>query len=233
MTRSDALAAGPDGRPRCFWAVGGAPEYVAYHDEEWGRPVLTDDGLFERLTLEAFQSGLSWLTILRKRPAFRAAFAGFDVAAVAAFGDADRERLMADAGIVRNRLKIEAALANARAALPVIEEHGSLAAFFWRFRPGGPRRAARPGRLGRHEPRVQGDGQGAQEARLPLRRADDRLLADAGGRHRQRPRRRLLRPRRGRGRAAGGGGALRLTARRRRPAASSRLPCGIPPPPFL
>ena len=135
MTRSDALAAGPDGRPRCFWAVGGAPEYVAYHDEEWGRPVLTDDGLFERLTLEAFQSGLSWLTILRKRPAFRAAFAGFDVAAVAAFGDADRERLLADAGIVRNRLKIEAAMANARAALPVIEEHGSLAAFLWRFRP--------------------------------------------------------------------------------------------------
>ena len=132
---SDALAAGPDGRPRCFWAVGGAPEYVAYHDDEWGRLVVSDDGLFERLTLEAFQSGLSWLTILRKRPAFRAAFAGFDVAAVAAFGDADRERLLADAGIVRNRLKIDAAMANARAALPVIEEHGSLAAFFWRFRP--------------------------------------------------------------------------------------------------
>jgi len=132
---SDALAAGPDGRPRCFWAVGGAPEYVAYHDEEWGLPVLTDDGVFERLTLEAFQSGLSWLTILRKRPAFRAAFAGFGVAAVAAFGDAELERLLADAGIVRNRLKIEAAMANARAALPVIEEHGSLAAFFWRFRP--------------------------------------------------------------------------------------------------
>jgi DNA-3-methyladenine glycosylase I len=132
---SDALAAGPDGRPRCFWAVGGAPEYVVYHDEEWGRPVLTDDGLFERLTLEAFQSGLAWLTILRKRPAFRAAFAGFDVEAVARFGDADRDRLLVDAGIVRNRLKIEAAVGNARAALPVIEEYGSLAAFFWRFRP--------------------------------------------------------------------------------------------------
>jgi len=134
--QTDALAAGPDGRPRCFWAVGGAPEYVAYHDEEWGRPVLSDDGLFERLTLEAFQSGLSWLTILRKRPAFRAAFADFGVAAVAAFGEADRTRLLADAGIVRNRLKVDAAIANARAALPVIEEHGSLAAFFWRFRPG-------------------------------------------------------------------------------------------------
>jgi DNA-3-methyladenine glycosylase I len=115
--------------------VGGAPEYVVYHDAEWGRPVLTDDGLFERLTLEAFQSGLSWLTILRKRPAFRAAFADFDVAAVARFGDADRDRLLGDAGIVRNRLKIEAALANARAAMRVIEEHGSLAAFFWSFRP--------------------------------------------------------------------------------------------------
>jgi len=132
---SDALAAGSDGRPRCFWAVGGAPEYLAYHDDEWGRPVLSDDGLYERLTLEAFQSGLSWLTILRKRPAFRAAFAGFDIAAVAAFSEADEARLIADSGIVRNRLKIEAAIANARAALPVIEEHGSLAAFFWRFRP--------------------------------------------------------------------------------------------------
>ena len=90
---------------------------------------------FERLTLEAFQAGLSWLTILRKRPAFRAAFAGFRIASVCAFGEADKARLLADAGIVRNRLKIEAAMANARAALPVIEEHGSLAAFFWRFRP--------------------------------------------------------------------------------------------------
>jgi DNA-3-methyladenine glycosylase I len=132
---SDALAGGPDGLPRCFWAVGGAPEYVAYHDEEWGRPVVTDDGLFERLTLEAFQSGLSWLTIMRKRPAFREAFAGFRAAAVAAFDDADRERLLTDAGIVRNRSKVDAAIANARAALPVIDEHGSLAAFFWRFRP--------------------------------------------------------------------------------------------------
>jgi len=132
---SDALSVAADGRPRCFWAVGGAPEYTAYHDEEWGRPVLDDDRLFERLTLEAFQSGLSWLTILRKRPAFRAAFAGFHIPAVAAFGVAEQGRLLGDAGIVRHRLKIEAAIANARAALPVIEEHGSLAAFFWRFRP--------------------------------------------------------------------------------------------------
>jgi len=136
---SDALIVGADGRPRCFWAVGGAPEYVAYHDHEWGRPILDDDGLFERLTLEAFQSGLSWLTILRKRPAFRAAFAEFHIPAVAAFGVADAQRLLGDAGIVRNRLKIEAAIANARAALPVIVEHGSLAALFWRFRPAAHR----------------------------------------------------------------------------------------------
>ncbi len=93
MIENDALAAGPDGRPRCFWAVGGAPEYVAYHDDEWGRPVLEDDLLFERLTLEAFQSGLSWLTILRKRPAFREAFADFSIPAVAAFGETDFARL--------------------------------------------------------------------------------------------------------------------------------------------
>jgi len=135
---SDALTVAADGRPRCFWAGGGAPEYAAYHDEEWGRPVLDDDRLFERLTLEAFQSGLSWLTILRKRPAFRAAFAGFHIPAVAAFGVAAQDRLLGDAGIVRNRLKIEAAIANARAALPVIEEHGSLAALFWHFRFVGP-----------------------------------------------------------------------------------------------
>ena len=195
---SDALTVGADGRPRCFWAVGGAPEYVAYHDDEWGRPVLDDDRLFERLTLEAFQSGLSWLTILRKRAAFRAAFAGFDIAAVAAFGEADKARLLADAGIVRNRLKIEAAIANARAALPVIEEHGSLAAFFWRFRPEAHRSAALAGRLRRREPRVGRAGQGPQEARLSLRRPDHRLLPDAGRRHRQRPRRRLRRRRRGR-----------------------------------
>jgi DNA-3-methyladenine glycosylase I len=132
---SDAVALGADGRRRCFWAVGGAPEYEAYHDDEWGRPELDDDRLFERLTLEAFQCGLSWLTILRKRPAFRSAFADFDVAAVAAFDEADRARLLADAGIVRHRLKIDAAIGNARAALPVIEEHRSLAAYFWRFRP--------------------------------------------------------------------------------------------------
>ncbi|HSL59869.1 MAG TPA: DNA-3-methyladenine glycosylase I [Acidimicrobiales bacterium] len=135
MTVSDALAAGPDGRLRCFWAVGGAPEYLAYHDEEWGRPALGDRDLFERLTLEAFQSGLSWLTILRKREAFRAGFAGFDIPTVAAFGPDDVARLLADAGIVRHRGKIEAAIGNARAALDVIAAEGSLATLCWRFEP--------------------------------------------------------------------------------------------------
>jgi DNA-3-methyladenine glycosylase I len=112
---------GPDGRLRCPWALS-APEYVAYHDREWGRALPTrrpasDRAMFERLTLEAFQSGLSWLVILRKRSAFRTAFAEFDPATVAAYGEKDVRRLLADAGIVRNRAKIEAAIANARAAL--------------------------------------------------------------------------------------------------------------------
>jgi DNA-3-methyladenine glycosylase I len=126
---SDALAEGEDGRLRCWWAVS-TPEYVAYHDDEWGKPVRDDRALFEKLCLEAFQSGLSWITILRKREAFRAAFSGFDVERVAAFGEADVERLMADAGIVRNRAKIEATIANARAALDV--ELGEL---IWSFAP--------------------------------------------------------------------------------------------------
>ncbi|GAP48425.1 DNA-3-methyladenine glycosylase I [Streptomyces azureus] len=108
-----AALAGPDGALRCPWALS-TPEYVAYHDEEWGRPVHGDDALFERLSLEAFQSGLSWITILRRRPGFRAAFADFKIASVAAFTDEDRERLLADAGIIRNRAKIDATLANAR-----------------------------------------------------------------------------------------------------------------------
>src|SRR5688572_32590526 len=107
-----------DGRRRCPWA-GTTPEYQAYHDDEWGRPVVDDVRLYEKLCLEGFQSGLSWLTILRKRDAFRAAFAGFDPAAVARFDDADVERLLGDAGIVRHRKKIEAAIANARATQEV------------------------------------------------------------------------------------------------------------------
>ncbi|GLY95474.1 DNA-3-methyladenine glycosylase I [Actinoplanes sp. NBRC 103695] len=128
------LVAGADGRLRCFWGAS-TPDYTAYHDTEWGRPVRTDDGLFERMTLEAFQSGLAWITILRKRPAFRAAFDDFSIGKVAAFGEADVARLMADAGIVRNRMKVEAALHNARVAADLDE---GLAELLWSFAP--PRR---------------------------------------------------------------------------------------------
>jgi DNA-3-methyladenine glycosylase I len=120
-----------DDRPRCGWATS-TPDYVDYHDAEWGVPLHGDDALFERMCLEAFQSGLSWLTILRKRPAFRAAFAGFHIATVAAFGPADRDRLMADAGIVRNGAKIDAAMANARVAADLAD---GLDALLWSFAP--------------------------------------------------------------------------------------------------
>jgi DNA-3-methyladenine glycosylase I len=131
---TDALVVGEDGRARCYWATS-APEYIAYHDEEWGQPVTTDQGLYERMTLEAFQSGLAWITILRKREAFREAFAAFDPEAVARFGDADVARLMADARIVRNRLKIEAAVANARALADLHDAGGSLTELIWSARP--------------------------------------------------------------------------------------------------
>jgi DNA-3-methyladenine glycosylase I len=123
-------AAGPDGLPRCPWSLS-SPDYLTYHDEEWGRPVRDDTGIFERLCLEAFQSGLSWLTILRKRENFRLAFRGFDIEAVAGFGPDDIARLLADAGIVRNRAKIEAAIANAQAALRL---PGGLADLVWQYR---------------------------------------------------------------------------------------------------
>src|SRR6476660_8028492 len=110
------LVIGADGRARCAWAAS-TPDYLEYHDTEWGIPVHGEQALYERLTLEAFQFGLSWLTILRKREAFRAAFSGFDADAVAGFGDTDVARLMADTGIVRNRLKVNAALTNARAVV--------------------------------------------------------------------------------------------------------------------
>jgi DNA-3-methyladenine glycosylase I len=121
--------AGPDGLLRCPWALS-SPDYCAYHDQEWGRPVRSDAGIFERLSLEAFQSGLSWLTILRKRENFRAAFGGFEPEAVAGFGPADEARLLADPGIVRNRAKISAVIRNARAALAV---PGGLGALVWRY----------------------------------------------------------------------------------------------------
>jgi len=124
--------AGPDGRLRCPWGLS-TEDYVAYHDEEWGRPVHGDDALFERLCLEAFQSGLSWITILRRREGFRRAFAGFEIASVAAFGDADRERLLADEGIIRNRAKVDATLANAK--LLAEWSPGELDALIWSHAP--------------------------------------------------------------------------------------------------
>ena len=129
---------------RCFWVRGAAPDYVAYHDDEWGRPVTDDTRLFEKLCLEGFQSGLSWLTILRKRENFRRAFADFDIERVAGFGEADVARLLGDAGIVRHRGKIEATIHNARQACELIEREGSLAAFVWRYEPAP---ASRPVRL--------------------------------------------------------------------------------------
>jgi DNA-3-methyladenine glycosylase I len=120
---------------RCPWGAEPA-EYRAYHDEEWGRPVTDEARVFEKLCLEGFQSGLSWLTILRKRENFRDAFAGFDVDAVARFDDHDVERLLADAGIVRHRGKIEATIANARAVADLHQQGDSLAALLWRFEPG-------------------------------------------------------------------------------------------------
>ncbi len=130
--------AGPDGRLRCPWGLG-AEDYIAYHDEEWGRPVTSVAGLYERITLEAFQSGLAWITILRKRSAFREAFCGFDPEQVARFGDPDVARLMSDPGIVRNLGKIEAAINNAR----VIHDWGDgFVESIWSYaRPGRPRPA--------------------------------------------------------------------------------------------
>ncbi|WP_308492621.1 DNA-3-methyladenine glycosylase I [Microbacterium terrisoli] len=139
LTRvSDSVVTGTDGRTRCAWA-GDDDDYRRYHDQEWGRPLHGDGALYEKMTLEGFQAGLSWITILRKRQRFREVFAGFDPAAVARFGQADIERLMADAGIVRNRAKIDAAIGNARLVDAMTE--GELDALMWSFAPapGGPR----------------------------------------------------------------------------------------------
>ncbi len=138
VTIEHGIARGDDGVARCWWADS-APEYRAYHDREWGFPVADDRRLFEKLSLEGFQAGLSWLTILRKREAFRAAFAGFDYARVARFGPRDVERMLGDAAIVRHRGKIEAVINNARRAVELVGEEGSLARYVWRFEPESPR----------------------------------------------------------------------------------------------
>ncbi len=130
----DQISTGSDGVARCSWG-NGTPDYVAYHDDEWGRPVDDDDRLFEKLSLEGFQSGLSWITILRKRPAFREAFAGFEIEQVASFGESDVARMLDDAGIVRHQGKIRSTINNAQRSLEVVDEFGSLGAFVWSFEP--------------------------------------------------------------------------------------------------
>jgi DNA-3-methyladenine glycosylase I len=137
MSVSTGVEAGPDGKPRCGWAIG-TSDYLDYHDTEWGRPLHGERELFERLTLEAFQSGLSWLTILRKRENFRRAFDGFDVEKVAKYGTKDVRRLLSDAGIVRNRKKIEAAITNAKAARELHANDKTLDELIWSFAPDEP-----------------------------------------------------------------------------------------------
>ncbi|MGH9870497.1 MAG: DNA-3-methyladenine glycosylase I [Candidatus Polarisedimenticolia bacterium] len=141
--RDRSCLPGPDGGPRCVWATG-SPELLAYHDLEWGFPVTDDRRLFEKLSLEGFQCGLSWLTILRKREAFRRAFAGFDARRIARFTARDVNRLLSDAGIVRHRGKIEAVIGNARLVDELAEEFGSLSSYVWGFEPDP---ASRPRRL--------------------------------------------------------------------------------------
>ncbi len=138
----DGIVVGEDGVARCFWCVG-TDDYVRYHDAEWGFPVDDDTRLFEKLCLEGFQSGLSWLTILRKRDGFRRAFVGFDFHAVARFGERDVERLLQDASIVRHRGKIQSTVNNAARCVELVEEQGSLATYVWSFEPDPTDRPAR------------------------------------------------------------------------------------------
>jgi DNA-3-methyladenine glycosylase I len=138
----NGLLVGDDGLTRCWWH-GGVPDYLRYHDEEWGHPVVEDRRLFEKICLEGFQSGLSWLTILRKRENFRHAFDGFDFEKIAHYGPADVERLVNDAGIIRHRQKIVSTINNAARAVELRRESGSLAAYFWAFEPADRHRPAR------------------------------------------------------------------------------------------
>ena len=138
-TENAGILDGPDGKARCFWH-GNLPDYLHYHDHEWGRPVTDDRRLFEKICLEGFQSGLSWLTILRKRENFREAFAGFDFDKVAQFTDSDVERLLGNAGIIRHRGKIVSTINNAKRAREMVDEFGSLAAWFWKFEPSAQER---------------------------------------------------------------------------------------------
>ena len=196
---NDGVVQGEDGVRRCWWGDS-APEYRAYHDREWGFPVGVDERLFEKLSLEGFQAGLSWLTILRKREAFRRAFAGFEFERIARFDERDVERLLTDASIVRHRGKIEAVINNSRRAVELVAECGSLASYVWRFEP-----IDRPCKLdpaavagARSDARVAGARARSEAARVAVRRADDRLRVHAGDGGGERPSRRMRCPR-GRG----------------------------------
>ena len=184
-----------DGRTRCGWidqtrlAPADFILYRDYHDTEWGSRCANPRRLFERISLEAFQSGLSWLIILRKRENFRRAFHGFDVERVARYTERDIDRLMADTGIVRNRAKIEATIANARAAADLDVDLGEL---LWSFAPPPRPRPADLSAGSRGDRRIDRDGQGIEAPRLPIRRTDDGLRVDAGHRNGRRPHRRLL-----------------------------------------
>ncbi len=181
---------GPDGRARCGWAAA-APEFLAYHDREWGFPVADDRRLFEKLCLEGFQSGLSWRTILNKRENFRAAFHGFDVDAVARFSERDVARLLADPGIVRHRGKIEAVVNNAMRAKELVAERGSLAAYVWGFEPDRADLVA-PQSVS-VSPASIALSKDSEEARMEIRRSDNGLRIHAGDGAGQRSCRRLLR----------------------------------------
>ena len=198
----DGLLTGSDGLRRCWWH-GGLPDYLRYHDDEWGHPVVEDQRLFEKLCLEGFQAGLSWLTILRKRENFRMAFDGFDFERVAGYTERDVARLLADAGIVRHRQKIESTINNAKRAIELRDEYGSLAGYFWGFEPDTGQRP--PSARHRHPDchavhrDIQAPVQGFEAARLDLRRADDGVCLHAGDGPGERSRGRMLRPGPGRG----------------------------------
>ena len=178
----------PDGKHRCPWPGKDDAFYIAYHDDEWGVPEYDDRALYEKLVLDGFQAGLSWITILRKRDNFRRAFDGFDPEKIARYDARKKARLMADAGIVRNRLKVEGAVLSARAYLEAMEKGPGFSA----FAVGLPRRQAEDQRIPRHQTGACGnraikkDVEGAGRARLQVRRPDHRLCLHAGGRHGQR-----------------------------------------------
>jgi DNA-3-methyladenine glycosylase I len=205
----DGVTKGEDGISRCRWG-NSAPEYAAYHDTEWGFPVADDVRLFEKLSLEGFQSGLSWLTILRKREGFRKAFKGFDPNKVARFGEKDVQRLLGDASIIRHRGKIEAVINNAQRMIELRESDGSLAAYVWRFEPERQHRDE-------SMPSITPESQGPEEARLAVRRADHGVRLHAGHGPGQRSRQGLRRA------AESAGRARRVHRAERGPCSSTSL----------